>query len=106
VSLLVRRSGPLVAVTSGSFSADEASKLLHSINYTADITWNHPEGYVSEVSKTARLLVGIAYLIGILGSTAIILGLFFGGGRAVIRRLRGKPVSTLNDEDFISLKLK
>jgi hypothetical protein len=58
------------------------------------------------VSKTARLLLGIAYLTGILGGTAIILGLFFGGGRAALRRLRGKPVSTLNDEDFISLKLR
>jgi len=24
----------------------------------------------------------------------------------LIRRMRGKPISTLNDEDFISLKLK
>ena len=106
VSLLVRRSGPVIAITSGGFSVDEARKLLRSINYTADITWNHPEGYVSEASKTARLLLGIAYLTGILGSAAIILGLFFGGGRALIRRMRGKPISTLNDEDFISLKLK
>jgi hypothetical protein len=106
VSLLVRRSGPLVAITSGGFSVDEAHKLLNAINYKADITWNHPEGYVSEASKTARLLLGIAYLTGILGGTAIILGLFFGGGRALVRRMRGKPVSTLNDEEFISLKLR
>ncbi|QNI31040.1 hypothetical protein H7849_18290 [Alloacidobacterium dinghuense] len=105
-SLLVRRSGPLIAITSGSFSVDEARKLLNSINYSADITWNHPEGYVSEASKTARLLLGIAYLTGILGAAAIILGLFFGGGRAALRRLRGKPISTLNDEEFISLKLR
>ncbi len=102
----MRRSGPLVAITNGNFSADEARKLLGSVNYTADITWNHPEGYVSEASKTARLLLGIAYLCAILGGTAIILGIFFGGGRAAIRRLRGKPVSTLNDEEFMSLKLR
>jgi hypothetical protein len=106
VSLLVRRSGPLVAITSGGFSVDEAHKLLNGINYKADITWNHPEGYVSEASKTARLLLGIAYLTGILGGAAIFLGLFFGGGRALIRRMRGKPVSTLNEEEFISLKLR
>jgi hypothetical protein len=105
-SLLVRRSGPVIAMTSGSFSVDEARKLLRSINYTADVTWNHPDGYVSEVSKTARLLLNISYLTGILGGAAIILGLFFGGGRALVRRMRGKPVSTLNDDDFISLKLK
>jgi hypothetical protein len=106
ISLLVRRSGPLVAITSGSFSVDEAHKLLNAINYKADITWNHPEGYISEASKTARLLLGIAYLTGILGGAAIFLGLFFGGGRAIVRRLRGKSVSTLNEEEFISLKLQ
>ena len=105
-SLLVRRSGPIVAITSGNFSVNEAHKLLNAVNYNADITWNHPEGYVSEASKTARLLLGIAYLTGILGGAAIILGLFFGGGRAMFRRLRGKPASTLNEEDFISLKLR
>lgn len=105
-SLLVRRSGPIVAIASGNFSVSEAHKLLNGINYSADITWNHPEGYVSEASKTARLLLGIAYLTGILGAAAIILGLFFGGGRAIVRRLRGKPPSALNDEDFISLKLR
>ena len=106
VSLQVRRSGPLIAMTSGSFSVDEARRLLNSINYAADVTWNHPEGYVSEASKTARLLLGIAALFGILGGAAVILGFFFGGGRALVRRLRGKPMSTLNDEEFISLNLR
>lgn len=104
--LLVRRDGPLVAITSGSFSANAARKLLNSVHYTADITWNHPEGYVSEASKAARMLLGISYLTGILGGAAIILGLFFGAGHAIVRRMRGKPVSTLNDDDFISLKLR
>ena len=44
-------------------------------------------------------------LTGILGASSLLLGVFLGGGRAVVRRLRGKPVSSLNDEDFISLKL-
>jgi hypothetical protein len=105
-SLLIRRSGPIIALTSGGLSPEEAHKLLNAINYSANITWNHPEGYVSEASKTASLLLSIAYLTGVLGAAAIILGIFFGGGRALIRKLRGKPVSTLNDEDFISLKLK
>jgi hypothetical protein len=105
-SLLVRRSGPLLGVTSGNLPPEEAHKLLNSINYTADITWNHPEGYVSEASKTARLLLGIAALFGILGGTAVILGFFFGGGRAALRIMRGKSASTVNDEEFISLKLR
>ena len=89
-----------------AISADAAHKLLSAVNYTADVTWNHPQGYVSEVSKTAKLLVGIISLTAILGGTALLLGIFFGGGRALYRRLRGKPVSTLADAEFISLHLR
>lgn len=105
-ALLVRRSGPLVIVTSGGFSPGQARKLLSQVNYVADVTWNHPQGYISEASKTARLVLGIAALCGILMTAAVVMGLFFGGGRALYRVMRGKPVSTLNDEDFISLKLR
>lgn len=101
----VHRSGPLVAVTSGNFSSDEAHALLANVKYDAEVTLNHTEGYVSEVGKTAKLLLGIMYLTAILGGASILLGLFLGGGRALVRRLQGKPVSSLNDDDFISLKL-
>jgi hypothetical protein len=105
-ALQSRRSGPLLAMSSGSFSAEAARKLISSANYSADVTWNHPQGYVSEVSKTARLLVGIIWLTAILGGTALLLGVFLGGGRALYRRLRGKPASTLADAEFISLHLR
>src|SRR5271170_652363 len=105
IALSVKRSGPLVAVTSGDISGEEAASLLDNVKYEAEMTVNHPEGYVSEVKKAANLLLGILYLTGILGTASILLGLFLGGGRAVVRRLRGKPISSLNDEDFISLKL-
>jgi hypothetical protein len=105
-ALQSRRSGPLLAVTSGSFSAEAAHKLLSSVNYTADITWNHTQGAVSDVSKAAKLLVGIIFLTAILGGSALLLGIFFGGGRALYRRLRGKPASTLADAEFISLHLR
>jgi hypothetical protein len=61
---------------------------------------------VNEVKKTANFLLGVIYLIGILGAAAILLGLFLGGGRALVRVLRGKPASTLNEDEFISLKLR
>jgi hypothetical protein len=105
--LLTRRSGPIVAVTSGGFSASAAKALLNKINYQADITWNNANGYVSEGAKVARLLLGIFALIGILGGAAILLGVFLGGGRAIVRKLRGKPLSALDEEtEFIRLNLK
>jgi hypothetical protein len=104
-ALAVKRSGPLVAFTTGAMTADESHHLLDQVKYEVAVTVDHPEGYVSEVKKTARLLMGIVYLTTILGGAAVFLGLFFGGGRALIRVMRGKSPSTLNDDDFISLKL-
>src|SRR5271170_198950 len=105
-ALQSRRSGPLLAVSSGTLSPDAAHKLISSVNYSADVTWNHPQGYVSDVTKTAKLLIGIISLTAILGGAALLLGIFFGGGRALYRRLRGKPASTLADAEFISLHLR
>ncbi len=105
-ALVVERIGPLVAFTSGSFTANEAHALIRGVHLDEMITINHPEGYISEVSKAAKLLLGIAYLTGILAVAAVLLALFLGGGRVALRRMRGLPDSSMNDDDFISLKLR
>jgi hypothetical protein len=105
-ALLTRRSGLLVGVTSGSLPAADAQRLLDRFNYEASVTWNHPQGYVPETTKAASLLLGIAALCGILGGTALVLGVFLGGGRALFRRLRGKPASALSETEFIRLDLR
>lgn len=104
-TLITRRTGPIVAITSGSFPAATAHRLINQVNYQADVVWNNPQGYIGEASKVARLLLGIFALIAIVGGTAILLGLFFGGGRALIRTLRGKPASALDETEIIRLKL-
>ena len=73
-SLLTRRSGPIVAITSGSLPAATAHKLINQVNYQADVVWNNPQGYISDGSKVARLILGIFALTGILGAAAILLG--------------------------------
>lgn len=103
--LLTKRSGPLVAIVSGSLSPQNAQQLLNAIHFNDYVTINHPEGYVPEGAKLYRLLLGITVLVGILMCAALLLGLFLGGGRALIRVLRGKPVSTVSEEEFISLHL-
>jgi hypothetical protein len=106
-SLLTRRSGPMIAVVSGSLQPATAHKLINQINYQADVTWNNPQGYVSEGSKFARLILGIFALTGILGGAALLLGIFLGGGRALVRVLRGKPASAFQEEtEFIRLNLR
>lgn len=104
-ALGVRRVGPLVAITNGKFSGDEAHTLLAQVKYEANVTWNQPRGSDSEIKKAASMLIGIAYLTAILAACALLLGIFLGGGRAAWRVMRGKPASSVYEQDFISLNL-
>jgi hypothetical protein len=104
-SLEVRRSGPLVILVSGDAIPDESHKLLETVHYAADFTALPRVGDESEVSKTGKLLLGIAALVIVGGSAAILLGFFLGGGRALWRIARGKPASSVYDVEFISIDL-
>jgi len=104
-SLEVRRSGPLVVLVSGDAVPDESHKLISSVHFDADLV-SVPQPTESEVAKTGKLLLGIAGIVIIGSSAAILLGFFLGGGRALYRVARGKPVSSMYDEDFTSLNLR
>jgi hypothetical protein len=104
-SLEVRRSGPLVAIMSGDAEPEESHKLLAMVHYESDIT-SIPQPTESEVAKTSQLLLGIAALVIVGGSAAILMGFFLGGGRALYRVARGKPASTVYDEEFIRIDLR
>lgn len=104
LGLTAGRSGPMVAIVSGVPHA-QAVPLLQQVKFNDYVTINHPEGYVPETVKLYRLLTGITVLVVVLICAAVLLGLFLGGGRALYRRVRGKPASTVSDEEFISLHL-
>jgi len=104
-SLEVRRSGPLVALVSGDAIPDESHKLLATVHFETDLT-SIPQPTESDVSKTSKLLLGITVLVLIGISAAILLGFLLGGGRALYRLARGKPVSSVFEEEFISLNLR
>ena len=101
-----RRSGTLVSIATGGFSPQVAQRLAESVHYQAGVTWNHPQGYMSDAYRAARLYLAIFALIGILGAAAVLLGLFLGGGRALVRVWQGKPASSMHDAEFISLNLR
>ena len=103
--LAAKRSGPLVAIANGTWSTAKAQRLLDAVHFNDAVTVDHPEGYVSETVKLYRLLVGITMLVVVLACGALLLGLFLGGGRALVRVLRGKSASALSEEEFISLHL-
>ena len=100
----VRRSGPLVAIVSGDPIADDAHKLLQSVHYEADIS-ALPGARNNEIQKTARLIVAIITLVAVMFFAALLLAIFLGGGRALYRHLRSKPVSSVFDEEFIRIDL-
>ena len=103
-SLEVRHSGPLVVVVSGDAVPDDSHRLLESVHFDASLT-AVPQPVESDVQVTSKLLMGIAALSVIGAAAAIVLGGFLGGGRALYRMARGRPISSVYDEEFIHLDL-
>jgi len=103
-SLEVRRTGPLVALVSGDAIPEESHRLLATVHYDSELM-SVPQQTDSNAMKTGKFLVGISLLIVIGAGLAIFLGFFVGGFRALYRLARGKPISSVYDEEFISLNL-
>jgi hypothetical protein len=104
-SLEVRRSGPVVALVSGDAIPDESHKLLAGVHYQSEFV-SIPQPTESEVSKTGKLLFGIAQLVIVGSAAALLLGFFLGGGRALYRIAKGKPASSVYEAEFTSLNLR
>jgi hypothetical protein len=101
----VGRENELVKVASGSLPAAEAGAMLAGVHLKQEVSIDRdmPPVFHAEVQKTFSLLENIVILFGILGASAVLLGLFLGGGRAAIRVMLGKPAAT--EQEFLSLHL-
>ncbi len=104
-SLEVLHSGPIVALVSGDAVPDESHKLLAQVHYSAELT-QMTQSKENEIVKTSQFLLGVAMLVIVGCSAAVLLGLFLGGGRALYRVARGKPVSSVYEVEFIRLHLE
>lgn len=104
-SLEILRSGPIVALVSGDAIPDESHKLLAQVHYSPELT-SMPQSRDSEIQKTSQFLLGVASLVIVGCSAAVLLGLFLGGGRALYRKARGKPASSVYEAEFIRLHLE
>ena len=102
----LRREGPLVLLTTGDWTPAEAQAIIAGDHLRDQLSWNKtpPLEFHAEVQKTASLLVSIAELSGALMLAAVVLGLFFGGGRAALRVLQGKPAAT--EPEFLAINLR
>jgi Family of unknown function (DUF6599) len=105
-SMLVRRSGPLVAVVTGAVNSDDARALVNSVNYEAEVTWNEATS-VSKRDNIGNLIVAAFALIGIILLISFIFGVFFGGMRVLLRKFFPEKVfDRPEDVEIIQLHLK
>jgi hypothetical protein len=83
-----------------------AELIVEGTHLRDQLSWNKPLPleFHAEVQKTASLLLSIAELSGALMLAAVVMGLFFGGGRAMIRVLQGKPAAT--EPEFLRINLR
>jgi hypothetical protein len=102
----LRREGPLVAMTSGAWPAAEAQKLVDGVHLNSEVSFDKPMPleFHTEVKKTYSLLVSVAIFCGVSLLAMLVLGLFFGGGRALLRVAQGKPAAT--EPEFLHIDLR
>jgi hypothetical protein len=101
----LRRDGTLLVLTSGAWTVDEAQKMVDGIHLRSEVTWNKPVplDYQTEVRKTFSLLVSITIFCCLAFLAAIVLALFLGGGRALVRVMQGKSAAT--EPEFLRIDL-
>jgi hypothetical protein len=106
-AIQVRRSGPLLAVSSGSYSSGAANELLQRVHYEEIVTLGHQKPHTDDPKLVAQIILGVAALVGVFALIAIILGIFLGAGRAALQRSRNKSgLPEDGSSEFIRLNLK
>jgi hypothetical protein len=101
----MRREGPLLLLTTGAWSADEAQRMVDGIHLRSEVTWDKPVplDFATEVHKTFSLLENIAIFCAISALAMLVLGLFLGYGRALVRVMQGKPAAS--EPEFLRIDL-
>jgi hypothetical protein len=101
-----KRSGPIIALVRGSISHGDANRILSSVNYDANVTWNENAGQgkrdnIGNVVVAALSLAAILFLISV-GAGAV-----FGFGRIYLPRFRARKAGeTRDDGEMIRLDLR
>jgi hypothetical protein len=101
----LRREGPLVLMTTGAWKPADAQEVVENVHLRNEVTWNKPvpPEFHSEVRKTVSLLTSILVFCGLGALAAVVLALFFGGARAAVRVMQGKPAAT--EPEFLRIDL-
>ncbi|HEX8926494.1 MAG TPA: DUF6599 family protein [Terriglobales bacterium] len=103
---VARRSGPLLAVAWGSLSDSDARKLVGSVNYEAEVTWNEYTG-LGKKDNIGTIVVGAFALAGIIFVFSVGTGAIFGFTRPLLAKVfPGHFHVRTEEDDFIRLHLK
>lgn len=103
-SLVLKRTGPILAIASGTISDGDAKSLLSQVNYDADVTWN--EKAPSLRDNAANLIVGVIILAAIVCGLGLVAGIVFGGFRVGVKRLfPGRVFDRPEQMEIIALHL-
>lgn len=106
-AIQLRRSGPLLAVSSGSYSSGAANELLQRVHYEVVVTMGHEKQRLDDPRLVAQIILDVAFLVGIFAFIAIVLGVFLGAGRAALQRSRNKSgLPEDGSSEFIRLNLR
>ena len=102
----VRREGPLVVIATGAWPTGVAQKTVDGVHLNVDASFDRPMPleFHAEIKKTYTLLQSIAMFCVVGALAALVLGLFFGGGRALIRVMQGKPAAS--EPEFLHIDLR
>lgn len=105
----IKRDSELVVLADGSWPAAQAQALLNRVQFKQIAAVDRAMAPADvqlhmNVVQTFTLLENIAVLVGVLAAAAVLLALFLGGGRALIRVMRGKPAAV--EPEFLSLHLE
>jgi hypothetical protein len=101
-----KRSGPIISLVRGNISPGDANRILASVNYDANVTWNENAGQgkrdnIGNVVVAALTLAAVLFLISV-GAGAV-----FGFGKFYLPRFRRKEVGeTPDDGKMIRLDLR
>ena len=101
----LRREGPLLALTTGAWTPGAAQAMVEGVHLHTEVSFDKPMPleFHAEIQKTYSLLESIVLFCAISAVAMVVLALFLGGGRALIRVMQGKPAAT--EPEFLHIDL-
>jgi hypothetical protein len=101
----LRREGPLLALTTGAWTPAAAQAMVEAVHLHTEVSFDKPMPleFHAEIQKTYSLLESVVIFCAISAVAMVVLALFLGGGRALVRVMQGKPAAT--EPEFLHIDL-